>query len=297
MWTVRLGASLLALAAIATLLPARAADPAGDINIAVVQSMFRETSPALAKVLARPLIGIITRQTGLTGGNVDVAPDALALADQLKAGKCQLGVFHGFEFAWARKHDPNLIPLVVTVYPTGHPRACIVVHRGSKATSVRDLKGERITVARGSRGHCYLYLDSHPSVESARTAPANAEEALSQVVDGRSTATVVDAAALVGFSKLQPGAFQNLRVLAESERFPQNVIAYHKDSLTDVSAAKLRTALVDCHSTSAGKPLMMLWNIVKFDPVPSDYESQLDKVAKAYPCPARNGGTTGTGGR
>ena len=295
--TVRLGASLLALAALAVCLPARAADPPGDINISVVQSMFRETPPALAKVLARPLTNIITRRTGLTGGDVDVAPDALALADQLKAGKCQLGVFHGFEFAWARKHNPNLVPLVVTVYPTGSPKAVVVVHADHKARKLADLKGTSIAVPKGSRGHCYLYLDGEDAFMASGSPPANAEEALTAVVAGTSPATVVDAAALVGFEKLQPGAFKNLRVLAESECFPQNVIAYQKGLLAEPSAAKLREALTDAHTTAAGKQIMMLWNIVKFDPVPRDYDDQLERVAKAYPTPVKIGGTAGTGGR
>jgi ABC-type phosphate/phosphonate transport system substrate-binding protein len=278
-------------------MPARSAEPPpGDINIAVVESMFRETSPALARVLSRPLTTIITRKTGLTGGDVDVAPDALALADRLKAGKCQLGVFHGFEFAWARKHNPDLIPLVVTVYPTGSPRACVVVHCENTIDSLKNLNGTPVAVPRGSRGHCYLYLDGQKATV-APAAPANAEEALTAVARVTCPATVVDAAALVGYQKLQPGAFKQLRVLAESERFPQNVIAYHRGAISEANADKLREALTDAHMTAAGKPLMTLWNIVKFDDVPDDYSAQLDRVAKAYPTPVKFGGPSGSGGR
>jgi ABC-type phosphate/phosphonate transport system substrate-binding protein len=281
-----------ALAGLGSASPARAADPRSGLHIQVVQGLFRDVPPSMVKVLGGPLRELIGKKTGLTG-DVDTAPDALTLADRLKTNECQLGVFHGYEFAWAKARNPNLIPLVVTVYPAGKPQACVVVHKDSKFASLADLKDDQITIPRGTKGHCFAYLARQRGDEAApkKTCATTTEEALDAVVNGTRQAALVDIGAYQGYEKLQPGAFKNLRVLCESEQFPQNVIAYSKDALTPEAADQLRRVLTEAHTTSAGKPLMSLWNIKQFANVPADYDDQLGKCAKCYPAPARPAAT------
>jgi ABC-type phosphate/phosphonate transport system substrate-binding protein len=269
--------------------PAAAADPpAAGVQIGMVQGMFRDVQPALVQAMSRPLRDMIQKQTGLTG-DVEIVADAHTLAERMKANRYQLGVYHGFEFAWVRKQHPNLVPLAVTVPPGRKLQALVVVHVDSKATSLADLTDESVVVPRGTKAHCILYLDRARADLPATTAVPKARptvtpaEALDAVVTGESAAALVDVAALSGYQSLQPGAHKQLRVLVQSVIFPQTVIAYDKGSLSEATVGKIRRLLTEAHTTPAGKPLMMLWNLKGFEDVPADYDAQLDKIAQAYP--------------
>src|SRR5437660_3858231 len=106
-WACLSGAALLA--ALCLVHPGQRAT-AGDspgVQVGLVGSLFRDTPPALAEVLAQPIKTLMQSQTGLTG-QVQVASNTFDLSRRLKDGKVQLGVFHGFEFAWARRKNPGL---------------------------------------------------------------------------------------------------------------------------------------------------------------------------------------------
>lgn len=287
---------------LASVSSAVAQQPVTEVRIEIVQGIFQELPPAMVKILASPLRDLLRRDAGVTG-EVGFAADAYTLADRLKDKKCELGVFHGYEFAWAKQRNPDLIPLVVTVYPTGHPQACVIVRDDSPAKSLADLKDAAVTVPTGTRGHCMLFLnkqrDGLPATTAAPTQkpPVTNEDALDAVVRGESAAALVDVAALVGYQTLQPGAAKKLRVLTKSDAFPQNVIAYSKGALTDETAKKLRKSLIDAHETPAGKPLMILWSIKRFDEIPADYNKHLEAAVKAYPAPTATTPMAGSHGR
>ena len=262
----------------------------GSIKIGMVQGMFRDVQPAMVQALSKPLRDLIQKQTGLTG-EVEIVPDALTLADRMKAKRYHLGVYHGFEFAWVQGNNPDLIPLVITVPPARRLQACVVVQKESKLATLADLKDDTVMVPRGTKAHCLLYLDAQrgglpltcakPQFKPAMTS----EEALDGVVQGDLPATLVDISAFVGYQNLQPGASKQLRMLCESELFPATVIAYRKGSLDENTVGRIRKLLVEAHQTPAGKPLMMLWNLKGFENVPADYSTQLDGIGKAYPAP------------
>ena len=111
---------------------AGAAEPAESLQIGMIQGMFRDVQPAMVQAMSKPLRDMIRKQTGLTG-EVEICPDANALADKMKAKRLHLGVYHGFEFAWLRKANPDLVPLVITIPPARKLQACVVVHKDCKA--------------------------------------------------------------------------------------------------------------------------------------------------------------------
>jgi ABC-type phosphate/phosphonate transport system substrate-binding protein len=277
------------------------AQPLTEVRIEIVQGLFQDISPAMIKVLGAPLRELLRREAGVTG-DVGYSADSQTLAERMKDKKCELGVFHGFEFAWAQRQNPDLVPLVVTVYPTGRPQACVVVRADSPAKALADLKDAAVTVPTGTRGHCLLYLtkqrDGLPEATAApkQKPPVSTEDALEAVATGESPAALVDVAALAGYQNLHPGAAKRLRVLCKSDAFPQNVIAYTKGSLSDETAKKLRKALTEAHETPAGKPLMILWSIKRFGEIPAEYEKHLEAAVKAYPPPAAPG-IRATGGQ
>ncbi len=280
---------------------AQAVEPEGGIQIGMVQGMFRDVQPAMVQALSTPLRDMIRRSTGLTG-DVEIVADGLVLADRMKAKKYQIGVYHGFEFAWVRKQNPDLVPIVVTVPPGRKLQACVVVHKDSPATSLADLKNVQVIVPRGTKAHCYLYMERQRQSLPATTAmlktkpPMTTEEALDAIVSEEATAALVDIGALTGYEKLQPGAFKNLRILCQSDFFPQTVLVANKGSLSDETIAKIRKLLTEANSTPSGKPLMMLWNLKGFEDVPADYESHLDRIAKLYAAPTAGTPVTAVGG-
>ena len=270
--------------------PLGAADSPDEITVGVVAPELKDVPAETVKVLGGPLRNLFARQAGVAGGNVEVAKDPFDLADRLGDGRCRLGVFHGYEFAWVKDKHPELEPLVVTVYRTGRPQGCVVVRSDSPAHVLADLKAQDVTVPKGTRGHCLIYLAKQraelPGTTAAPKSPSGTpEEALDAVLAKAAPAALMDRAAVVGYERLYPGAAKNLRVLCESELFPQNVIAYSPKTLPEGTVARLRHAMVTAHQTPAGKPLMMFWGITQFDLAPRDYSENLAASTKAYPAP------------
>lgn len=269
---------------------ASAQAPQDEVTVGVVAPLLKDVPAETVKILGGPLRNLFAKQAGVTGGNIELAKDAFHLGEMLTDGKCRLGVFHGYEFAWVKAKHPELEPLVVTVYRTGRPRGCVVVRQDSPAKGLADLKTQDVIVPQGLRGHCLLYLSKQraelPETTAVPKAPAGTpEEALDAVLAKTAAAALVDKAALVGYERLYPGAAKSLRVLCESELFPQNVIVYSPKTLPEATAARLREAMVAAHKVPAGKPLMMFWGITQFDLAPRDYAEHLSAITKSYPAP------------
>jgi ABC-type phosphate/phosphonate transport system substrate-binding protein len=277
-------------AAIGLVAAVAAARPAGGVRIGMVQGMFRDVNPALVQAMSKPLRELISRQSGLTG-DVQILPDAFALADQMAAGRFEMGVFHGFEFAWLRDRHPDLVPVAVTVPPGRTLRAQVVVRADCPHAHLKDLADEPVLMPRGSKAHCHLYLERARAALPANVAvpkhkPAvTAEEAIDQVLGGDATAAVVESAALAGYQTLRPGAARHLKVLAQSDRFPPTVVAYNKRTADPAAVEQVRRLLVNASQTPAGKPLLMLWSLQGFEDVPADYDAALRAIRAAYPPP------------
>ena len=291
----RLGAAAVVLAAalVVVLPPAGAGTrgtPNAPVQIGLVATLFRDAPPSLIQVLSRPLKALMESQTGLTGELV-VAGDAFDLAQKLKDQRAQLGVFHGFEFAWARQKNPELRPLVIAVYQHRQLHAHLVVLKDGPISSWADLKGKVLALPYKSREHCHLYLerrcpgggvDPHKFF-AAITTPASAEDALADVVDGLAQAAIVDRVALDQYQEAKPARANKLRLLYQSEAFPAAVVAYQPGVLDEATLRRFRDGLTSAHRTARGKELLNLCGITAFEEVPNDFEQQLVDIARAYP--------------
>lgn len=263
--------------------------PAPDMKIGMLQGMFKDIQPAMVTAMAKPFRELIFKQTGLSG-DVELCPDALNLIEKLKDKKVDLGVFHGHEFAWAQKKCPDLIPVVVTMPPGGKAQAMLVVAKDCKATSLADLPDEAITMPRGTKAYSLMYLEKIRATIGKSPKPQTklgmtSEDLLNAVVLGEASVALVDASSMDGYQTLNPGAFKHLKILCESEQFPQAVVAYRKGLLSDEDAAKLRTGLATANKTPSGKLLMTLWNLKGLEEPPADYQQKLDGILKSYPLP------------
>jgi ABC-type phosphate/phosphonate transport system substrate-binding protein len=282
-------------AAVLLLVPVtRAAEgDARGIRIGLVRTLFRDTPASLVDVLSQPLKALMQSQTGMTG-ELSVAGDPFDLSKKLKENTVQLGVFHGFEFAWARQRNPGLKPLVVVISHHRQLHAHLVVRKDNLASSCADLKGKSVAIPQGSREHCHLYLQrrcpgagTDPKKFFAEiTTPSSSEEALDDVIDGTVQAAIVDRYALDQFQQDKPTRCNRLRVLSQSEMFPTGVVAYQEGALDEGTLRRFHDGMIGAAKTERGRELLKLSRITSFEDVPANYDQLLNDIAKAYPAPA-----------
>ncbi len=290
-----LAAGLLAagLAGMMTGPPAAGEQPKADvIRIGLTDTLFRDNPEARTEKAAKPFKSLLEAQTGLSG---EVAPNIKPdeLARQLKDGKVQLGIFQGFEFAWARQKDADLKPLMIAVNRQQHLRAMIAVRTDSAAAGLGDLKGKTIAVPRRIREHCQLFLDrrcaaagSAPKDFFAKVlTPATGEEAADAVVNGQVDAALLDSVFLDWYEKNKAARYARLKLVEKSPVFPATVIAYRAGALSDATLERLRKGMLSAKDNPRGVELMELCQMTSFEPVPDDFDKLLTEIAKAYPAP------------
>lgn len=285
-----LGLGLLFAAGLfAVLLPARAAERE-TLKIGMLKGMFRDTPPAAVLATAGPFRSVIQKQAGVQG-EIELVADYRTLVGRMKEGTCQVGVFHGFEFAWAVKQDPNLVPLVTTLPHGKVCQACLVTHKDGAAMGAKDLKGKCVVVPKGMRAHCHLYLERlrltlpAGSCEQADHGVLNQEQALDEVVQANQESALVDLTALNSYKSTKPGAFNHLRVVCQSEETPPAVVASYKGQLPPAAAEAVQKGLLKFNQTAEGRTLVLLWNLQGFGEIPADFDAVLEKSRAAFPAP------------
>jgi ABC-type phosphate/phosphonate transport system substrate-binding protein len=230
------------------------------------------------------------KQTGLKG-EVKVTKDYSDTTAQLRAGKLDVAVFHGFEYAWVRDH-PELVPLMIAV-PGNKIQACLVVNVECKATGPDGLKGNCVAVPSGTKAHCHLYLDRLKEklpvkcCGVAKLEGKTIEDALDAVASGKCEAALVDVATLAGYQKNKPGVGTQLKILDQSVAFPPAVIVYRKDVFTTKTEKTVRDGLIKGITTPQGELLKGLWKLSGFAEVGQGYRADLDKCLKSYPAPKK----------
>jgi ABC-type phosphate/phosphonate transport system substrate-binding protein len=283
----------LGLALLPDAVPAQEAQaPPAPLKIGLVNSLFRDVPAGMAQIVAPPFQRLMRDQTGLEG-EVVFAGDAQDLGKQLNDKQVQLGVFYGFEFAWAQQRYPDLKPLVVAVAKQRTIKAYLVVRNDSTAVSLADLKGKAVSVPRRSREYTHLFLDRelakmgtdqkdffatvvhHPSIE----------DALDDILRDKVQAALVDAIALENYEQVKPGCYVRLKVLAQSESFPPGVVAYRDGALDTSTLSRFKDGMIAANQTVRGKELMALFKLAAFETVPSDLNQTLDNILKVYPPP------------
>jgi len=215
------------------------------------------------------------------------------LADKLTKGQLQLGVFQGYEFAWARQRDPQLKPLAIAVNVNRYPIVYVVTQRDDPAKDFAGLQGQTLALPAAGQGFLSLYLDkqSEASGKSAETffskitTPDNVEDALDSVVDGKVQAVAVDQASLAAYKGRKPGRFKQLKPVAHSKPFPPVVVAY-VDSVVDEGTRDLfKKALLDASNNEKGQTLLTLFHLTGFETAPEDFDKVLADTVKEYPPP------------
>jgi len=286
--------AILPVAVVTVSVPqAVAADPpAGSqpLKIGMPENMFSGLPTGVVQAASKPFQAMFEKQAGIKG-EIVVAKDYADIADQLRAGKMDVGVFHGIEYAWVR-HHPDLIPLIVTV-PGQKLQACLVVNVDSKIKGPEELKGACVAIPPSTKAHCQLYIERLKATlpdsccGAAKLDGNSVEEALDAVSKNTCQAALVDSAALASYQKNKPGVAAQLKVLRESDVFPSAVIVYRKDAFDTKTATKVRDGLIKGNETPQGQLLTNLWRLKGFAEMTQEYKDSLDKCLKSYPAPKK----------
>jgi hypothetical protein len=269
----------------------------GPVKIGMAQTFFHDVSKVLIAFATEPFKVIVRDTTGLAG-ELAVGGDAFSVARDIEGGKFQLGIFHGFEFAWVHKERPDLKPLMLAVHSEHAVTAYVLVRKEGAPAAFTNLRGKAIGVPKGTQEHCRLYLD-RTCRECANSAfcvaprdyfahvvsPANVETALDELCLGKHDAVIVDSIGLEFYKDLKPGCFRRLQVLTQSEAFLPPVIAYREGAVSRKTLAKFEAGLRSANKTEMGKELLKMWKITSFEPIPANFAEQLESSLKAYPPP------------
>jgi ABC-type phosphate/phosphonate transport system substrate-binding protein len=263
------------------------------VRVGVPLSFFRDIPEAKAQVLMEPLRLLLEAQTGVRG-QLMIVPTAEVVGQQLHDDKVQLGLFHGFEFAWARLKNPQLKPLLLAINQQRQVRAYLLVRNDCCASGFADLSGKAVTMPLQSREHCVLYLERRcrdcgqkPEDFFAKVRiGGDVEDAIDEVVEGTAQATVVDGVSLDWYKRRRPGRFAKVKTLMQSEAFPASVVAYQPGSLSDASLRRFQERMIAANQDRGAQPLLAMCRMTAFEPIPNDYEQNLADILKAYPPPA-----------
>jgi ABC-type phosphate/phosphonate transport system substrate-binding protein len=287
-WTLAASATLTLLAK-----DASAADQKSDVlRIGTSGQLTGRAAGPKEKAGLESLHKYIKEEDGLDN-EIIRQKDWRELADKLVKGQLQLGVFQGYEFAWARQSHPQLKPLAIAINVNRYPIAYIVTQRDDPAKDFAGLQSQSLAIPATGQGFLSLYLDKQSEANgktqetffSKITTPDNVEDALDSVVDGKVQAVAVDQAALAAYKGRKPGRFKQLKPVAHSEPFPPVVVAY-VDSVVDEGARdQFKKALLDASKNEKGQTLLTLFHLTGFETPPQDFDKVLADTVKEYPPP------------
>jgi ABC-type phosphate/phosphonate transport system substrate-binding protein len=215
------------------------------------------------------------------------------LTDKMANGKLQLGVFQGYEFAWAQQKSPELKPLAIAVNVNRYPVAHLVVKRDNPAKDFTGLQGQSLALPATGEGFLRLFVDRQSGADgknaetffSKITTPANVEDALDALVDGNGQAVAVDRSALEAYKGRKPGRFKQLKEVAHSQPFPPVVVAYYGSVLDEGTREQFKTGMMSASDNEKGQTLLTLFHLTGFETVPENFDKVLATVVKDYPPP------------
>jgi ABC-type phosphate/phosphonate transport system substrate-binding protein len=198
------------------------------LHVGTSGTLTGDPSGSREKTALETLQSFIKEETGLDN-DILRQKSWRELADKMSKQQLHLGVFQGYEFAWAQEQHPKLKPLAVAVNVYTYPLAYLVVKRDNPAKDFAGLKGQSLAIP--ATGALYLNLFAERQAQHSGKAleaffskvshPDNVEDALDDVVDGVLKAVVTDRAALEAYKRRKPGRFQPV----ESDRAVRAVSA------------------------------------------------------------------------
>jgi ABC-type phosphate/phosphonate transport system substrate-binding protein len=285
-------ALLACAAAVVLALPAAGRD---DPAVLLIGSSGATTDPTARRreEASRPTLQrFIKTETGLDN-KITYQKDWRDLADRLARGELHLGVFEGYELAWAQERRRGLKALAVAVNVHRYPVACVMVRRDSPVKGFAGLQGRSIYLPREGPHHLRLFVEqrcrgagkSAAAFFAKITSQESVEDALDDVVDGVIVAAAVDHAGLDAYKQRKPGRARQLQELTRSQPFPPCTVAYHGATLSEALRQRFVAGLLAAHRKERGRTMLASFRVTAFQAVPDDYPSVLARSRKDYPAP------------
>jgi len=253
-------------------------------------SLAASTDPAKDKGAIDSLESFIKSETGMDS-KILRQKTWREVADKMESGEFQLGVFLGYEYAWASEGHARLKPLAVAVNVYRYPVVYVVTRKGGPAKDFAGLRGQSVCLPAVGEGYLRLFLERQaggkkPEEFFSKVVPRdNIEDALDDVVDGAVGAAAVDKAALEAFKRRKPGRFKQLQDVAHSQPLPPPVVAYQEGALPEGTLARFRDGLLNAGRKERGQTMLTLFRLTGFEAVPADFDEVVARTRKDYPPP------------
>jgi ABC-type phosphate/phosphonate transport system substrate-binding protein len=232
----------------------------------------------------------IRDETGLNP-EINRLGDWRKVLEGVNKGELKVGLFQGFEFAWAREQQPQLMPLALGINVQPNPVITVVTSTKNAAQDFAGLKGQSISIPVQGQSVLRLVVEAETKKAGGKldtffnkvVTNQQIEDALDDVVDGVVAATAVDRIALDAFKRRKPGRFNQLKELVSSPPLPPVVVAYHPDKLDAATRAKFEKSLLEAGKKDRGKNVLSLFRLTEFVPAPADFDKLLADTRKLYP--------------
>ena len=289
--------TLLAAALILPLAIAGLAAEAGQGKIDVLRigtsgTLSEEVSGAKEKSAMETLKRFIKDETGLEN-EILRQKDWRELTDKLSKGQVHLGVYQGYEFAWAQEKFPELKPLALAVNVELYPIVFVVVQKTNKAKNFAGLQGQTLSLPATGQRNLQLFVEHECRANgkemekyfSKITHPDNLEDAVDDVVDGIVNATVADKAALEAYKRRKPARFAKLKDVARSQPLPPVTVAYSAKFVDEPTLKRLQDGLTGASKKEQGETVLTLFRLTGFQTPPDDFGKVLTATRKTYPPP------------
>lgn len=285
---------LFCLAAIlgAQIGPASIADEPKTVRLGMLATMFRSRKTAAFAALRGPFSAVVESQTGLHY-KLMLLPSVDEMRRQLADGTLELGLCHGFEFAWMKQAEPRIRPLMI-VAPAHVPlKGFVVVTESSSAAALADLRGTKVAIPNGIHQTARLFAERQCHCANANSqdffreisTPVNSETALHNLYEGNVQAAIVDTSGLKCFEERYPARFKRLRILIESAPFPMSVVAIRDGGIELSVLRQFQAGMLNAKSSIVGRQLLGLMQSGGFEPIPADFDRQLEDVLREFPPP------------
>jgi ABC-type phosphate/phosphonate transport system substrate-binding protein len=280
------------LAAFGLLASGQQAKKIDVLRIGTSGSLALNTSGTKEETAMEALQSFIKTETGFDNEIIQER-NYEELIQKMAKGELHLGVFQGFEFAWAQEKDSKLRPLALAVDVYHYRYAYLMVRRDGKLANFAGLQGQVLSLPRAGQGHLRLFVD-HLCQEQGKPLPAyfskiataeTIEDALDDVVDGVVQAAVVDRVGLEAYKRRKPGRFNRLKELAHSAAFPPPLVAYYEGALDAPTRQRFQNGLLNANQKEKGQRLLNLFKLTGFAVPPGDFNQVLAETRKVYPAP------------
>jgi ABC-type phosphate/phosphonate transport system substrate-binding protein len=290
---VLLGAAVAAILMV-PIATARAQDPPKTLRIGSSGSLTSPPSGTSEQAALDTLRDFIKDQTAMNDEIVRET-DWRALAEKMTKGNLHLGVFQGYEFAWAQAKYPGLRPVAVAVNVYTYPTVYVVTRKEHAATNFAGLQGQSLTMPAGP-GYLRLFIDRQCEAQEGKAeaffsqiaTADNVEDAVDDLVDGKVQAVAADKASLEAYKKRKPGRFNQLKAIATSAPFPPTAIVTVYDKMLDqATLQRVRDGLLRSSRSDRGQTLLTVFRLTSFQGPPEDLDRVLTETRKTYPAPDR----------